>query len=77
MCARAVDATARGTLYRCALGEDEPLVLVRVANSTPESDGSAKAYLLRVPPAVETVDQALAWGFGFERAVDYSPAIET
>ncbi len=32
-------------------GEDEPLVVVEVLNSTPEADGSRKTYFLRVPPA--------------------------
>lgn len=38
-----------GTLYRKDLANDpEPLVLVKVTNSTPEPDGSYKDYVLRV-----------------------------
>ena len=38
-----------GTLYRKdLLGDPEPLMLVKVTNSTPEPDGSYKDYVLRV-----------------------------
>jgi hypothetical protein len=30
--------------------EDEPLTIVKVKNSTPESDGSFKDYFIRVDP---------------------------
>ncbi len=55
-----------GTLYRVDLQWDEPLVMVKVVNSTPEPDGSYKDYFLRVPPAMETAEQAVAWTFEME-----------
>lgn len=53
-----------GTLYRLPLEGDEPLVMVRVENSTLEPDGSRKPYWLRVPPDMDTAAGAVAWGFG-------------
>src|SRR6185437_11370085 len=49
-----------GTLYRADLADDEPLVAVRVRNSTPEPDGSHRPYWLRVPPNVRTPREAVA-----------------
>ena len=39
-----------GTLYRAEQAGDEDLVVVKVANSTPEPDGSIKEYWLRCEP---------------------------
>jgi hypothetical protein len=39
-----------GELYRTEIPNDEPLIMVKVMNSTPESDGSSKPYFLRVQP---------------------------
>jgi hypothetical protein len=39
-----------GVLYRKEIKDDEPLVMVKVVNSTPEPDGSFKDYFLRVDP---------------------------
>jgi hypothetical protein len=39
-----------GILYRKDIPNDEPLVMIRVTNSTPESDGSRKDYFLRIDP---------------------------
>jgi hypothetical protein len=39
-----------GELYRTEIPGDEPLVMVKVINSTPELDGSFKPYFLRVHP---------------------------
>jgi hypothetical protein len=66
-----------GTLYRAPLLMDEPLVMVKVLNSTPESDGSRKSYFLRVPPETQTVREAVAWVAGFDDPNDYDPLIET
>jgi hypothetical protein len=65
-----------GTLYRLEMFDDEPLVMVRVRNSTPEPDGTFKDYFLRVPPNIETAREAVAWTFGME-ASDYGPSVET
>jgi hypothetical protein len=47
-------------LYRAEIPGDEPLVMVRVLNSTPEADGSRKAFFLRVPPDM-SLAQAVVW----------------
>jgi len=46
--------------------DDEGLRMVKVVNSTPEPDGTYKDYFLRVPPNMETAEQAVAWTFGIE-----------
>jgi len=65
-----------GILYRRDVPRDEPLVMVKVKNSTPEPDGSFKSYFLRVPPTVQTAREAVAWTFGLS-GHDYRPAAET
>jgi hypothetical protein len=65
-----------GVLYQRDLGNDEPLVMVQVRNSTPEPDGSVKDYFLRVPPTMTTAREAVAWTFGL-RADQYQPVMET
>ena len=74
--AHAVHEDEFGTLYYLDVFGDEPLVMVKVRNSTPEPDGSFKDYFLRVPPSVETAREAVAWTFGME-ASDYGPSVET
>jgi hypothetical protein len=65
-----------GILYRKEIRGDEPLVLVKVVNATPEADGTFKDYILRVPPAMRTAREAVAWTFG-KTANDYGPEQET
>jgi hypothetical protein len=65
-----------GVLYRRELPDDEPLVMVKVKNSTPEPDGSFREYFLRVPPAMRTAQQAVAWTFAMEQE-EYKPMEET
>ena len=65
-----------GTLYRLEMTDDEPLVMVKVINSTAEPDGSFKSYFIRVPPNIETAREAVAWTFGLQ-ASQYEPEIET
>jgi hypothetical protein len=55
---------------------DEPLVLLKVINSTQEQDGTRKVYYLTVPPDMKTCKQAVAWTFGVE-AEDYHPDQES
>jgi hypothetical protein len=55
---------------------DEPIVIVKVLNSTPEADGSTKNYFLRVPPEIRTAKEAVAWTFGMS-GEEYSPLRET
>lgn len=71
-----IHADETGTLYRCALVGDEPLVMVSVLNSTPEPDQPRKQYMLRVPPDMTTAREAVAWTFSLN-ANEYEPAIET
>jgi hypothetical protein len=65
-----------GILYRQEIKDDEPLVMVKVVNGTPEPDGSIKDYFLRVPPNVNKARDAVAWTFGQE-AAEYEPLVET
>ena len=65
-----------GTLYRKDIPGDEPLVMVKVVNSTPEPDGHFKDYFLRVPPNMERARQAVAWTFNKEE-MEYAPEVET
>lgn len=46
-----------GELYRTEIEGDEPLVMVKVMNSTPEPDGSVKPYFLRVHPELRPLRQ--------------------
>lgn len=65
-----------GVLYRITFADDEPLMLVRVVNSTPEFDGTRKTYVLRVPPNMVTARQAVAWSFRMS-INEYEPLVET
>ncbi|MBZ0189896.1 MAG: hypothetical protein K8F91_26860 [Candidatus Obscuribacterales bacterium] len=65
-----------GTLLRHSFPGDEPLLMVRVKNSTAEPDGTFKDYYLRVPPHMERARQAVAWTFGVAEA-DYEPCQQT
>lgn len=48
--AKKVDEDEFGELYQTEIPNDEPLVMVKVMNSTQEPDGSFKPYFLRVNP---------------------------
>ena len=65
-----------GTLYRKEVPDDEPLVMVKVVNSTPEPDGSFRDYFIRVPPQMERASQAVAWTFG-RTEKEYAPKRQT
>jgi hypothetical protein len=65
-----------GILYRKDLFNDEPIVMVKVINSTPEPDGTFKEYFLRVPPTISTAKAAVAWSFGMKQD-EYTPKVET
>ena len=65
-----------GILYRREFEDDEPLVMVRVENSTPEPDGTNRPYFLRVDPNVKTAHEAVASTFGLT-AEEYDPVVET
>jgi len=83
-----VHADDFGTLYRKDMGEDEPLMMVKVVNSTPEPDGSFKDYFIRVSPTayggLKTARAAVAstWrkadgSMVFEDPNDYVCSIQT
>ena len=65
-----------GSLYRKPQNGDEDLVLVKVVNSTPESDGTYKDYWLRVPPTMRTAREAVAWTFE-ETPEAYAPLAQS
>ena len=57
--------------------DGERAQVVEVVNATPESDGSYRRYFLRVPQAVRTAREAVAWTFGFDDPNDYVLAAES
>ncbi len=65
-----------GILYRMNPKGDEPILVVRVVNSTCEPDGTFKEYFLRVPPNMMRAKQAVAWTFGLTEE-EYAPLKET
>lgn len=79
-----------GTLYRVNVPDDEPVMYVKVVNSTPEPDGSYRDYWIRVDPnaygGIKTAQAAVAstWRYRnnhanliFQKAEEYDPDIET
>ena len=77
-----------GTLYKKELPGDEPLMLVKVTNSTAEADGTYKDYFIRVSPTayggLKTAHAAVAstWrnadgSMLFEKPEDYVCEVET
>jgi hypothetical protein len=74
--ARKVHEDKYGVLYRKEFKNDEPLVMVRVTNSTTESDGSRNVYFIRVPPQMTKAREAVAWTFAMGRT-EYNPEHET
>jgi hypothetical protein len=74
--AKKIGSDDYGILYRKDVPNDEPIVMVKVVNSTAEPDGTYKDYFLRVPPTVKTAREGVAWSFGKTEA-EYEPAVET
>lgn len=70
--AKVIHADECGTLYRADIEHEEPLVMVKVRNSTPEPDGTYKHYFLRVPPTMLRAREAVAWTFGLPES-EYHP----
>ncbi len=77
-----------GTLYKKELVDDEPIMMVKVVNSTPEPDGTFKDYFIRVDPnaygGLKTARAAVAstWRNNdgtmiFKKPEDYDCSIET
>jgi len=71
-----IDADEFGVLYKKTLPNDEPVVVVRVLNPTPEPDGTHKFYFLRVPPHIATARAAVAWTFNM-KPEQYKPASQS
>ena len=66
-----------GTLYRLEFEtDDEPIVKLKVRNSTAEPDGTYKYYWLGVPPNMRTAQEARAWTFEMS-GDEFNPVIET
>jgi hypothetical protein len=79
-----------GVLYRKEIQGDEPMVMVKVANSTAEHDGTFRDYFIRVHPECRlllgpgkfgasqpmTAHSAIASTFGLT-AAEYAPCLET
>lgn len=70
-----------GTLYELP-GEtpSEPMVLLKVINSTAEPDGSFSEYYLRVPPTMFNAREAVRWTFGGDEMLGsqvYAPLVQT
>jgi hypothetical protein len=66
------DAGGPRRLLRIDLPNDEPLVCVSVI-----CPSTQRQFMLRVPPAMRTCRQAIAWTAGFDDPDDYKPRIET
>lgn len=65
-----------GVLYRSDSWGREPLVMVKVINSTAEPDGTFREYFLRVPPNMQSAQQAVAWTFSMDEQ-EYKPDVES
>lgn len=63
-----------GKLYHTKLNVERAFLVLK--NSTPEPDGTIKEYILRVPPEMKTVRQAVAWTFNMQEG-EYAPVKET
>jgi hypothetical protein len=66
------DAGGPRRLLRVAMERDEPLVCLSVRDPS-----TGRAYLLRVPPGMESCRQAAAWIAGFDSPDEYQPLAET
>jgi hypothetical protein len=80
-----IDNDEFGTLYRISVpGNNDPIVVVHVVNSTPEPDGTYREFFLRVPPrrefypypAIITALDAVAWTFEMT-AEEYAPIAQS
>jgi hypothetical protein len=66
------DAGGRRRLLRVPMKDDEDLVCVTVL-----CPSTARQYVIRVPPTIQTCHAAVAWVAGFDNPDDYRPLIET
>jgi hypothetical protein len=69
---RDCDPGGERQLLRLKLAGDEDLVCISVS-----CPSTGRRYLLRVPPAMRTCRQAVAWTAGFDDPAQYQPLVET
>jgi len=74
--AKEINTDDWGTLYRKIQDDDEDMLMVKLVNSTVESDGTYKEYFFRVPPDenITTAYAAVCWGYGDP---NYNPQQQT
>jgi len=82
--ARALDVFGKERLVREAGaevvdqdGENELLQVGSMLFAHVQDASTPRRYLLRVPPRIQTVREAIAWTFGFNAGEDYRPIKET
>src|SRR5690606_18677748 len=59
--AKKIHSDRCGELYRREMRDDEPILMVKLLNSTPERNGTRRTYWKRVPPTIKTAHKAVAW----------------
>ena len=69
---RDVDLGGERRLLKVEMPEDEDLVCVSFL-----CPSTARQYVVRVPPTIETCHAAVAWMAGFDNPDDYKPVVET
>jgi hypothetical protein len=69
--AETLDESSWGTLYRLDFHDDQPLVMIEVT-----CPSTGRRYLLRVPPALGTAQEAVAWTFDLSPEA-YNPIEQT
>ncbi len=74
--AKEIHSDVYGTLYGVEVPGDEPIVFVKVKNSTASPDGTFAEYFLRVPPWTKTAHEGVAWTYRLD-AERYNPSEET
>jgi hypothetical protein len=70
-----IDEHGADQLYRREVKNDEPILMMRLVDSTPK-DGVNQMYWERVPPTIKTVLEGKAWRFGL-KPEEYRPDVET
>jgi hypothetical protein len=63
-------------LYRKEIKNDEPIIMIKVHNSSLEPDGTRKIFFIEVPPETTTALGGQAWTC-YETEETYNPLIET
>ncbi len=66
------DAGGERRLLRIPVSDGEDIVCVQV-----QCPSTAKHYILRVPPEMQSCQQAVAWTAGFRNPSSYRPLVET